>query len=78
MGVRCLVGIGHWSLLNYLITSMKYLAYLKGKRTYIVAVLVGVLSVLQYLGVLSSDVYVTLMGVLGAGGLASLRAGVNR
>jgi len=57
---------------------MKYLAYLKGKRTYIVAVLVGVLSVLQYLGVLSSDVYVTLMGVLGAGGLASLRAGVNR
>lgn len=57
---------------------MKYLLkvkdLLKGKKTYIVALAVGVLTVLKYLEVLPNDAYVTLMGLLGASGLATLRA----
>lgn len=52
----------------------KLLQKLEGKKTYLVAILVGVVSVLNYLGVVDGQAYVTIMGLLGAGGVAALRA----
>ena len=58
---------------------MKYLFdFLEGKKTYIVALLVGVTAVLEYFGVFEVEVVTTIYGLLGAGGLASLRAGVSK
>ena len=51
---------------------------LAGKKTYIVAALVGAASVLHQLGYLDGEAYVTILGLLGAGGLATLRAGVTK
>lgn len=47
---------------------------LQGYRTYIIAALIGLLTVGHQLGYIDSTTYQTLLGVLGAGGLATLRA----
>lgn len=47
---------------------------LAGYRTYIIAACAAVLTGLQYAGVIDQHLYETLMGFLGAGGLATLRA----
>ena len=51
---------------------------LKGYKTYIVAALAGVVTVLQMLGYVDGELAVTLYGFLGAGGLATLRAAVPK
>jgi len=50
--------------------------YLKGKKTYIIAIVIAVLGTLQGLGifVLPNEVY----AVLGALGFSCIRAGVNK
>ncbi len=47
---------------------------LKGNRTYIVAILVAVVTAAHQLGKIDTTLYTTLLGLLGAGGLATLRA----
>ena len=47
---------------------------LQGYRTYIIAALIGLVTVGHQLGYIDSTTYQTLLGVLGAGGLATLRA----
>lgn len=47
---------------------------LQGYRTYIIAALIGLATALHQLGYVDSTTYQTLLGVLGAGGLATLRA----
>ena len=47
---------------------------LQGYRTYIIAALIGLGTVGHQLGYIDSTTYQTLLGVLGAGGLATLRA----
>lgn len=51
---------------------------LQGKKTYILAAIAGLLTVVHSLGWISAEVYQTLMGLVGAGGLATLRAGVTK
>jgi len=51
--------------------------FLRGKKTYIIAACVAVIAAAQYLGFVPADVAATLYGLLGAGGLATLRAGVS-
>ncbi|MDI6808419.1 MAG: hypothetical protein QME66_05490 [Candidatus Eisenbacteria bacterium] len=46
----------------------------KGKRSYILAVLIGLVAVAAYLGYIDAAERDFLFGLLGAGGLASLRA----
>ena len=55
----------------------KYFSLLKGRRTYIVAVLLGLVVIAESLGYLDAETAFTLKGLLGAGGLAALRAGVK-
>ena len=55
----------------------KYFSLLKGRRTYIVAVLLGLVVIAESLGYLDAEMAFTLKGLLGAGGLAALRAGVK-
>lgn len=47
---------------------------LEGKKTYLVAVCIGVLAAVKYLGLVDDETYQTLMVVLAGGGLAALRA----
>lgn len=80
MALNSKAGIRLKSTCVYIIikSMSKVLKKLKGKRTYLVAVLVGVVAVLGHLGYLSPEAQATLLGLLGAGGLASLRAGVKK
>lgn len=50
---------------------------LKGYRTYLIALLVGILAMAQHLGIIDGQIYLTLMGLLGATGLSTLRAGIT-
>jgi len=49
---------------------------MKGKKTYIVAGVAGVLTAAHMLGYIDTEAYTAYMGLLGAGGLATLRMGV--
>ena len=51
--------------------------WLKGKKTYIVAIAVGVGTALQRAGIITDQVAQAIYGVLGGLGLATLRAGVS-
>ena len=52
--------------------------FLSGKKTYIIAVLAGIVVAVQSLGYIDNDMATTILGFLGAGGLATLRAGVSK
>ena len=56
---------------------MDILNYLKGKKTYCLAFLVGLVAVCQSLGYVSNEVAVVLYGLLGAGGMATMRAAIK-
>ena len=51
--------------------------WLKGKKTYLIAALVGIVAVIQQLGYIDESMAGTILAVLGGGGLATLRAGVS-
>jgi len=51
---------------------------LKGKKTYIIAALVGLATAIHQLGYIDTGMYQAILGFLGAGGLATLRAGVSK
>lgn len=50
------------------------LKFLQGKRTYLVALAVAAVTVANYLGYLTQAQHDTILGLLGAGGLAALRS----
>ena len=54
------------------------LNWLSGKKTYFVALGVGLVAVLQYLGWISNEAAMTLYGLLGATGMATMRAGMAK
>ncbi len=51
---------------------------LSGYRTYLIAIALATVTAAQYLGWITTETAVALYGVLGAGGLAALRAGVSK
>ncbi|MBA60034.1 MAG: hypothetical protein CMQ40_12800 [Gammaproteobacteria bacterium] len=51
--------------------------WLKGKKTYLVAAGAAVVVFVHAMGWLSADQSNTVLGLLGAGGIAALRAGVS-
>jgi len=53
------------------------MAFLAGKKTYIVAVAIGCIVACQHLGYIDEETAKTLIGLLTDGGLATLRAGVE-
>lgn len=55
----------------------RVLSFLEGKKTYIAAIAIGAVVALQHLGMLDAGTAQTLLGLLGAGGLAALRSGVE-
>ena len=50
--------------------------FLKGRKTYILAALAGLTTAAHMLGMIDVELYTTIMGFLGAGGLATLRMGM--
>lgn len=51
---------------------------LQGKKTYILAAALGLATFARVMGWLDDSLYQTILGLLGAGGLAALRAGVTK
>jgi hypothetical protein len=49
-----------------------------GYKTYIIAALIAVATAANYLGYLSNEAYQTILALLGAGGLATMRASVSK
>jgi hypothetical protein len=67
-----------WYLATEKETSMDVLnGLLGGKKTYLIALAVGLVTAAQALGWIDSEIYQVILGFLGAGGLATLRAGVT-
>ena len=50
--------------------------YLKGKKSYIISIIGGILCALNLAGILPSEWIEKLLPLLGFGGLAALRAGL--
>ena len=50
---------------------------LKGKKSYLLAITLGLVTVAYSLGWLEQEVYTTLAGLLGAGSVAALRKGME-
>ena len=51
---------------------------LAGKKTYLSAFAIAILSVAHYVGWVDESAYLTALGLFGAGGLASLRSGCGK
>lgn len=62
-------------MLKHLKVNM--LNFLKGKKTYILAALAGVTVFCNAVGWIDSGTTATILGLLGAGGLATIRHGIN-
>lgn len=50
---------------------------MNGKKTYIIAILAGISTTLNFLNILPHGLYQTIMGFLGAGGLITLRSAIE-
>lgn len=49
-----------------------------GKKTYLIAALIAVATFAKAMGWIDQTTYELILGLLGAGGLAALRAGVTK
>ena len=63
-------GVGNMVKVN------KVQEFFKGKKTYIVAVLIGAVVIANQLGYLDANATGVLLGLLGASGLAAVRLGI--
>lgn len=52
--------------------------FLRGRKTYIAAAVGGLVTVAHMLGWIDTEAWTTLMGLLGFGAAASLRAGIAK
>lgn len=53
------------------------MTFLKGKKTYILAILLGLATVAQALGWIDAHTFSVVAGLLGAGGAATLRSAID-
>ena len=52
--------------------------FLQGYKSYIIAILIGIMAALKYLGTIDEQTFITLFALLTGGGVASLGAKINR
>lgn len=57
---------------------MKIVDFLKGKKTYLFSALIALVVFAQQMAWIDAEMSAVLLGLFGAGGLASLRAGVAK
>ena len=55
----------------------KLARFLRGKKTYVIAAAVALLTFAHHVGWLDTQTYQFLVGLLGAGAVATLRAGIK-
>lgn len=55
----------------------KLMAFLKGKKSYLVAAAVAVATFAHHAGLIDTQTYQLIVGLLGAGAVATLRAGIK-
>lgn len=51
--------------------------WLKGRKTYITAFLIALVTFVYYIGWIDEKLYLTLIGLLGGGGFAALRDAIG-
>jgi len=51
--------------------------FLKGKKTYLVAGLGALVTFAYYMGWISQEIYMALLGVLGFSGMATMRSAIS-
>lgn len=56
----------------------KIINFLDGKKSYIIAIAMGVTTTLHVLGILNDTAYQTAMGILTGGGIASLKSAISK
>ena len=64
-------------VIRQLLKEVLMLTFLSGYRTYIVAIVVAVVTGVYQLNYIDLTTYQTVLGWLGAAGLATLRAGIG-
>lgn len=52
--------------------------FLKGKKTYLIAIAAGLITTFKALGWIGEETYQTLMGFAGAGAAITLRSGMKK
>lgn len=65
-------------VLNKVMVTIKENPMLSGYRTYIIAALIGIATVAHQIGYIDAVTYQTILGILGAGGLATLRSSISK
>jgi hypothetical protein len=50
---------------------------LQGQKSYLVAILIAVITFVYAMGWINNTVYTTIVGILAAGGLAALRSAIT-
>lgn len=69
----------HWiKLVKTMLAVTEVQEMMQGYKTYVVAAMIAAASVGKYLGYIDEVTYHTLLGLLGAGGAATLAAKINR
>jgi hypothetical protein len=61
-------------ILGRIIKEILSMESLQGYKTYIIAIAIGVVTIIHHLGYIDAATFATLLGLLNAGGLGSLRA----
>ena len=60
------------------VKNMSIINWLDGKKTYIVALCIGLVAVANYLHWMTPETVAVLYGLLGAGGLTATRASITK
>ena len=63
--------------INYSNNMTTIFIFMRGKKTFLVALAIALLTLAKQMQWLDDNSYTTLLGLLGAGGLAALRAGMK-
>jgi hypothetical protein len=63
---------------SFIIDTMNFITFLRGKKTYIVAVCIGIVAVCQYLGYITKEVADILYGLLAGTGVITARAAIAK
>lgn len=56
----------------------KILGFLSGKKSYIIAIAIGISTTLHVLGILSDTAFQTAMGILAGGGFAAIKSAISK
>lgn len=70
--------MNHFLIDDFIEDFMNFVEFLTGKKTYIVALLIALATMAQYMGWITNEAYTAILGLLGASGLATTRMAIKK